>query len=366
MSGLISMSNSATISSSSLNSLLSHITPMDCEPQHSAHVKKAEPPFANRGVDTPYPLFNVSVDWLTASLGVDDAQPLLDRSSHESEGQARPGFKQSEKRLFPGGYVWRRTEPRQESNRWGKRYESWEASGTSASWLARELKAIDSRPSRVDIAFDLNSDRTSDEVLEDLRPQFESRGLLDGISGQGGVNTRYIGGQQSERRIRIYRKDLQDEAWSHLYGPTIRVELILKGKQAAAWWDVWRDSDDSGAFRVAAAHIREMSGLDLIGDEVELPELLPVEQSHAAKKLAQFIRQHAGTLVAFMDAGINLGTLAREQLVMASRMTRYRSSSLTAEVQRLQPSQVERLARALLCMRKQGQSQNHVHPQSDV
>jgi len=326
--------------------------PRDAEPRRGrapgGRAGTTSPPFANRGVDTHEHLASICIDWLTVSLGLDDIAGLMEGSKRDADDKATTGFKASEKRQAPGGVVWRRTDPHQESKAWGYGYESWEAPGTAALWLASELRSIDSRPSRVDIAFDLADGRTADDLLESCRPHFTRKRLTDGISGQAGINTRYIGGQQSERRIRIYRKDLQSESWAVLHGSTLRVELVLKDRQAHAFWEVWQAGDEHTAYAVAAGHIQEMSGLELMADVREVPQLAPVEQSSAAERVAQFIRQNAGTFVAIRDAGINLNALADAQLSNASRMTQHRSGALHAEIQSGGHEQVQHLAELIL------------------
>lgn len=295
--------------------------PGGCGPAEAR--KASDPPYANRGVDnlkhiSPDNVFAVSVDWLTASVGDDVAGMLLDWSGFEREGGTPSGFKRSELRTCPGGQVWRRWEPRQPSKAHDLAYESWEWSGESSICGAKLLRLHVARPSRVDVCFNLSisAGLTADQVLEHARPHFESQGLTDGISGHGGINTRYIGSKASPRRIRIYRKDKQDQAWAHLYGSTIRIEIELKDEHARNWWKVWAE-DEQKAYAVAAGHIEQMSGYRLMETE-DVPELVKVEEAAPAARLAQFIKQHAGTLLANADAGIDVMALARSKMASSS------------------------------------------------
>jgi hypothetical protein len=186
----------------------------------------------------------------------------------------------------------------------------------------------------------------ADEVLENARHHFEKQGLTDGISGHGGINTRYIGSKASPRRIRIYRKDKQDEAWAHLYGPTIRIELELKDEHARNWWAVWA-SDENRAYGVAAGHIEHMSGYKLIDTE-DVPELVKVEQATPATLLASFIRQNGATLLAYFDAGIDVMALAKHKVNLSSSVCRSRMKVKRESVIAAGPQQVQSMAIDLL------------------
>lgn len=316
-------------------------------------VCEARPPFANRGVDNTScihtnNLLGCSVDWLTASIGRDTAENLCAITELEQVGGSRPGFKSSQLRTYSGGKVWRRFDPRQASKKHGLNYESWEWSGDSSPWGASYLREHETRPSRVDICFNLSVPGTvmADEVLENARHHFEKQGLTDGISGHGGINTRYIGSKASPRRIRIYRKDKQDEAWAHLYGPTIRIELELKDEHARNWWAVWA-SDENRAYGVAAGHIEHMSGYKLIDTE-DVPELVKVEQATPATLLASFIRQNGATLLAYFDAGIDVMALAKHKVNLSSSVCRSRMKVKRESVIAAGPQQVQSMAIDLL------------------
>lgn len=324
--------------------------------------KEDGPPFANRGVDNPpYIIPNnvlgCSVDWLTASIDTVTASNLCEITDIDQVGGSRPGFKSSQLRAYPGGKVWRRFDPRQPSKKYGLAYESWEWSGDSSPWGASYLRKHEARPSRVDICFNLAvpPTLTADQVLEDARHHFEKQGLTDGISGHGGINTRYIGSKASPRRIRIYRKDKQDQAWAHLHGPTIRIELEMKDEHARNWWKVWIE-DDQKAYRVGAGHIRQMSGYELM-DVEDVPELVRVEQAAPAALLATFIKQNGASIQAYSDAGIDVLALAKQKVDASSSVCRSWMKAKRIAVLEAGVREVQALASDLL----KSNPINHLH-----
>jgi hypothetical protein len=205
------------------------------------------------------------------------------------------------------------------SKAFGEDYESWEWSGSSAHRPAVDLRSEDVRPSRVDIAFDFSvpDSLTPDHVAELMKPIASQRGIVDGVAGQGGRNTRYFGAVTSDRRTRIYRKDWQDESVKLDHGPTLRVELVLKGKTARAWWKVWATDVEEG-YRVAAGHVLKMGGLEVY-ESSPLPPLEVKEESEEFVKLRTLLEQYGSVLAAYDEAGIPIMKLAR--IAQAERTT---------------------------------------------
>ena len=152
------------------------------------------------------------LDFLTVSLPDATAGLLLAESEHSENGHGFHSFRRSEERLIMGGRAWRRWEPGQPCKLWGTGYESWETSGAASDSFGMSLRGRPCKPTRVDAAWDFSVPETftSDDFLAAIAAHVEGQILTTGISGQAGVNTRYVGSPQSEKRLRIYRKDLQD------------------------------------------------------------------------------------------------------------------------------------------------------------
>jgi len=241
-------------------------------------------------------------------------------------------------------------DPRVESAALGLDYESWVFSGPQAAIAVLLAKPITgARPSRVDIAFDFPVDltTTADDVLESFRDHYEGLRLTDGISGQGGINTRYIGSASSERRVRIYRKDLDDRAYAELHGPTVRVEVVLKAKHAEAFWQDYTEHGEQHALSIAAAHLASLTGLHLDGSG-DLPVLVPVEASAPAQKIAYWVEQNASALVAMCEAGIDLKKLCDRQVLKQNRQAKYRRNKRKKAITDAGAKNVQHLASLIL------------------
>ena len=137
------------------------------------------------------------------------------------------------------------------------------------------------RPSRVDVAFDFCcSSELVPELVADhaaVQEHCEVRGIqADGVSGAGGVFTRYIGSRKSDAFVRIYRKDKQNEILGELLGPVLRVELVMRNDLARAWWRVWDESKER-AYAAAAGHVERLSRLT---GKVEVLETTALGDKH--------------------------------------------------------------------------------------
>jgi len=181
----------------------------------------------------------------------------------------------------------------------------------------------------VDVAFDLEVPETitADWFIERVQSHVQDEGLSIGIAGQDGVNTRYIGARESQRRIRVYRKDLQDTMWQGLYGPTLRVELQLRKDQARLWWMRWQRSTADG-HALAAAHVAQMTGVQLLADLAAIPEAVQPEAADFAGELFQFLQQHGARVDAWMGAGVDLRRLASDRVSGLSRVSRWRHGQM--------------------------------------
>jgi len=319
------------------------------------------PPSANRGVQTYVSRtntlvdgvpFGTGVDYLTLTMGLDVSAELLTCTELVERFKGQQGFKQVERRVCMGGQCSRRFEPVTPSRRWACGYESWEWSGSAAPWPAMHLRGKDCRPSRVDVAFDfsVSPGLLADDVLDRARPTAEQRGLKLGIAGEDGQNTRYIGAIGSQRRIRIYRKDFEDEVWKLLYGPVLRVELVLKDDKAEDWWAAWCVSQD-GAMREAAGHILEMTGFSVMDHTLPPTELHRISPAfEAAHSFRWALKQFGPVLDVAFATGIDLVALAAERSQNLCRTAKWRRDHLQAEVEKVGIEEVERAMRLLLSL----------------
>lgn len=306
------------------------------------------PPLANRGVDTyesqtqavltPDKLVHEGFDWLTATLGPRAIEQLLAETEHAEHGLAQRGFGASSRRLCFGGDLWLKTEPRQASNRWGLNYASVEVAGPHAGDIVNRVLADDSKATRLDYAndFEVTDDILPEHVMQQFRPTFEALGITEGVSGQGGVNTRYIGSPKSERRIRIYRKDRRTDGSLAYDFPVLRVETIVKGHAAAAIWAL----SDRAAMVAAMNHtLLERTGLDL-GGTAPAPPLPNLDDDAIGQRVFAFVKQHGRTLSLLNHIGVNLRDLAELAEASPSRMTAHRIHTDRVENAHIQPEEL--------------------------
>lgn len=291
------------------------------------------------------------LDWLTVTVptGGPSAQ-RLQLLPVDGPGASRVGFASSEARQLDGATVWRHSRPHQSHATLGRDFETWEAAGRTAHRLAELVDASEAQPSRVDVAFDHDcpSAYTSDDFAAAAAPVVAARRLTLGISGQDGVNTRYVGSARSARRVRIYRKDLQNPAFASVFGPLLRVELVMRSEFALRWWSL-HAADPLGAQHAAASMVGQLTGFcPLQCGHVPLPPLETPPATDAAQRLFSFVSQHGPLLEAAHDAGVDLVELAR--LVprkggrMAQKRRRDRLAFLTAQT----PRELQRAFYALL------------------
>lgn len=319
-----------------------------------------QPPFANRGVETYIArtegvvsgeLLGSGLDYLTVSMGTETAGAWLPSTRLLEPGKPQPGFGSSERRECLGGQCWRRWEPHQESKRWAREYESWEFDGGNAVVPGRWFRGREVRPSRVDVAWDFSvaESETAEVVQDRVREHAEARGFVaDGKTGEAGVFTCYVGSIHSERRLRIYRKDLKDEGWLLQFGPTLRVELILKQERAVSWWRVWSE-DEARAIAAAAAHVLEITGRCVQADVGDVPPPLRLDDAvDPAQQLFWALKQCGGVLAAGVDAGVDVLGLLMESRDHAGRKSRWDSRLLADRMRAAGVDEVERWTRKLM------------------
>jgi hypothetical protein len=209
-----------------------------------------------------------------------------------------------------------------------------------------------SRPSRVDVAFDLEVPESylSDHFIADYCPMGSdgrsASGHNIGISGSGHVNTRYVGSITSERRVRVYRKDLESAAYGRCFGPTLRVELVLKDRQAWRWWQVWQAGDKQAAWKAAALVVESMTGYNPMPGGSELPELDEPDGLGEAEKAAWFVKTYGAMLVALKQAGLDV--MGWAERLESARSNRMAASRLARRVAALKAPGVAGLVEGLL------------------
>lgn len=332
-----------------------------------------QPPFANRGVvtlETTYKRLTdaecivprvARLDFLTLSVGEDVAADLVAATEPREEGGRRPGFRMSELRECLGGTCWRRWEPVSASKRWGFAYESWEWASDVAHWAVHHHTGYvpkGGRASRVDVAWDVVGPgaMTADRLVEVLGVErfAESRGISMGVSGQGGINTRYVGAATSDRRVRMYRRDLHEGGSFMGELPEVRVELVLRGEPARAWFELL-ERDRDAAWDGASAHLADMTGIEF-GRVGEIPTIEPEPERDEAQAVFQFLLQHGDMVQAWLDAGLDLAdvnrSLPRRACRMRSSRARRRAARFASVDWDAVRVQVERLA--VLHNRRQG------------
>lgn len=290
-----------------------------------------QPPLANRGVATKDKTVIIgncrggSFDFLTVSVDLNVAEHLINNTKLDETGYPQLGFARSEHRWCWGGDCWRKFEPRQEMKNLGLEYESWEWSGESSSCAADLLKGHPCRASHVDIAFDFWNcppDLMSDDVMEMVASHVKERRLKTGISGEDDVNTRYVGSIHSERRIRIYRKDLQNPI--DFPCPVMRLELILKSARADEFLQLFF-ADEPEGMSLAAAHVLEMTGLVVPSERVVVVQSIPADVRLEAEKVASFLAQYSATIDCWRQMGIPITDLAHERALKSSRFSQCRN-----------------------------------------
>jgi hypothetical protein len=304
-------------------------------------------------------LLGAHLDFFRLTVSNADDARLCSWTAPDEPGRKTQGFGRSEQRTSPHGPCWRKWEPVQASNAFGQKYASWEWDGEHARGTADAVRGIvetTPRVTRADVAFDLSvpDDVTPDQLIDEIEDPTR-RGytrLRDGhrreigISGGGGVHTRYVGSRASPVRIRIYRKDIEDATWLH--GPTLRIELQLTEEAAQAYGRKLLHLGESGALAGAAAIIEHVTGWRVADCEGEIPDLVPPEGSDIASSLLAVLKQAGPTLAMLIDAGLDVVALLREAAAQAGRMTQHRQKKRAETVH---PIAAELQALLFACLR---------------
>lgn len=246
------------------------------------------------------------------------------------------GFRSSEVYQVLGGTLYRRRDAVSSSRRWGRSYESWEASGHAggilADWLAPHADEV--RVSRLDMAVDLSCSSTLSprEVFAefaDLEAWKAPGGGDVGVRGNGHPtkHTYYIGQHGAPRSLRMYRKDIQSPM---LYGDSethvMRVELELAKPNAHPMYEAWA-RDDVSAWAGWARHLYDMTERELL----PIGDLPPVERAanvEVLQTMLEMVEQYGPYMDMAHEAGIDLVSLAkiRSDRKAPNRMTRARQA----------------------------------------
>lgn len=289
-------------------------------------------------------------DFCTVTLSKPSAATLIRLTRPHESGSPRPGFKASERRLCLGGFVWRRWHPLQTSKSYGDDYESWETEGEASRWLMDAALGEDSRASRQDYAFDFGVESLMPrDLLPLFRPRLEALGIEPHFAGPESSCTVYIGSRQSDRRVKIYRRDLKDPALLHDgFPPMLRIELELRGQMGHALWR-HRQLTGTDGLDVACTHIAHLTGYRVAEDAVPLPSPLEASpESDTAQMVFQFVQQHASMIDAADRAGVDLTRLARARLASFSRDALHRHAARCSKFLEVDSGAVESAVLGLL------------------
>lgn len=305
----------------------------------------AHPPLANRGGDsqqttnndpisTRYPyvepgreLLWKGVDFFGATVPPGIAASLVDHMVQCTDGKALRGFERSAEYLCPGGKLWRRWEPVTASPRWGKAYEYLEAAASPSEWLAERLAASVSeiRSTRLDLATDWIADGCPAPV--DLVRQFADHnnrtrnGVVCHVRGGGPdwKHTWYVGAPGAERRLRIYRKDVEDPGLYFEPDPDgeyrqgvaiMRVELELRTPHAHPMYELW-SAGEPATWSAFGRHFFDLTGATLPLPVGDIPPVERRSNVEAIQTLFHLFRSYAPQLDTMYEVGFDVGEIAR-------------------------------------------------------
>lgn len=291
-----------------------------------------------------------SIDWLSVTLDAKIARKFFQHQPLVKSGRGTAGFLRSASYayLYPswlpdGGVVTgfaklvRKRMPLVESKRWGREYESIDASGAGADCFAQQMSGLvgeESRASRIDFAFDLScaSGFTPEMFVASIKGRLEEQGLTERIAGTNGVNTCYVGAVGAGREIRIYRKDREDAEYGYYHGPTLRIELIDRDERADQLWQTYR-VDREAAYALAVAHIEALTGFQIEGQGfADVPALTAPAASDVVEKVVQFAKQYGPFIASCTRAGIDLAAISAKQAENCSKSSARRSRLLEEEI----------------------------------
>ena len=303
--------------------------------EDSGEVRLAKrPPSSNRGVVTPAEAGlvggsgDISPERLGRGMAGLDALTLVLPSAYAEFLVSSPGFGvveemsaryfgSAERWQIPGGHLVRKFEPLRKQKVYGGSYEVWEVKGPHSANLAAAAVPLVGYATRMDYAFDfsVSADTWPPDVVREIG---NPKGLKRFHSGEPGKEGEYYGSRNSERVVRIYRKDEQDEDVAETYGPLMRLEVELKGKRAKQAWG-HRRAGEPRLRELAAGHLRAMLQIDVIEDVRDVPSLPPADPERVgARKILQFVSQHRVTIQALATLGLDVSKLVEPTLAALS------------------------------------------------
>lgn len=312
------------------------------------------PPLLTGGLNPQKELINISCDWLSLSLSSEDAKRLYKTTgkSRVSEQAYFKGFAQHEMRSAFSGHCDRHWGPRTASKQHGTNFELWNFRGKSASYAQTHCSLAEipeAQATRLDVAFDFrcSEDLAPLTVRDWWKPHWAKERLIPGISGQGELksHTAYIGCKTSERRIRIYRKDIEDKIY--VREPTIRIELICKKRRAASLYPIWY-KDETIGFRTASEHVFEMTGFRPLPEKGKIPRLEKEPVTTVAQKLAALVNQYGTILSVAYSEGIDLNILLQVRFPKVSSSTQKRHRLLIREARETGEKEIIRQASEII------------------
>jgi len=305
------------------------------------------------------------IDWLSISLPIPSAKPLREATKIGDGDIYAKGFKQHELRECFGGMVQRHFHPHSKSSKWGMAYELWTWSGENARFslkmmsdAQKVLPELEARCTRMDLAFDLmcSKDTSPEEITDGFREVMDARGIKVGIYCDGDplAETRYVGSRAGERRIRIYRKDIESPSAFVLNAesgeleevalpPRMRIELILKKDLADAVYHLAMANEDQ-AFEVACSEIREMTGLVMTDNVSSVEVTRKTVDSDLSAKIACMVNQYGKVLDVVRARGVDINKVLDARARELSVRGRWRQREAQERVSELSREEIEALA----------------------
>ena len=301
-------------------------------------------PLTNRGVGKIdnggrlIELIGCNYDYLTITTARQMSDYLSGVTKLKESFGKQQGFSNVEKRFCLGGDCSRRFNPVSPSNDWGLDYESWLFTGLVADDNVRLLLKCDapSRLTRLDIAFDYScpADYYPKDFIEDVRANIYGKYGIE-TAGNEITGTRYIGSRQSDRYIRIYRKDLEDKQVEMQLGPVMRIELVIQNTSSycqCAWNSIRSNGYYSGIQYASMMCHALFQLMPIPFDETIFPEPIEKPESGIIKKVFSLVDQRGNCILAALKAGIDLQGLCELKRFKASSSALSRFKELETDI----------------------------------
>ncbi len=325
---------------------------------HKSSNPDSLPPILIGGVSHPCKsLKSAGCDYLTVSMSGENADALraVHPANNDDKAPTFTGYKFSELRSTLGGFTDRHWGAYTPSKKKGDLCELWAWRGATALCAENLINETNVQPSelfectRFDMAFDYVCDMDFRPV--DLRDSWETVWGKDGLDLKPEVagcdrtceHTAYLGGRTSDRRIKIYRKDLERKSGS----PTVRIELTLKGVFAQEIFIEFLKQKREAVVK-CATHILTMTGFEAV-DEIEDVVLrepkAPVAIAHS---ISAMIDQYGKTLAVAVKLGVDLESLVEVRKTQLSRKGIYRWGKSMKEARGIGVEKIDSIAMDLV------------------